>query len=272
MCHLFRDRGNFDPATAFVIRAWKQGDVYESDAQQGETPHETEETMNGWMEATGAALVLVFATAATGQAQQRSMMGGQMHADTTPSATPCPGGMGMMGMMQGHGMMGGMHGMSGTMRGMAGDSAGTMQMRRGMGPGMMGGGMMSGRGMMGMMGASPSMLLAQRDVLELNDDQVTRLEQLREEQQGMMKGMHQGMMAARMQMQDATGADSLAMDAYREAVEAMADQMVSHHMQMARFRKQVLDVLTPEQREKLQTGMEMMCHMMGGRGMGGPMQ
>lgn len=214
--------------------------------------------------ALGTAMMLVAATAATGQAQQQGMMGGQMHADTTPSATSCPGSMGMMGMM----------------RGMAGDSAGMMQMRRGMGPGMTGGGMgmmeggamMSGRGMMGMMGTNPSMLLAQRDVLELTDDQVSRLEELREEQKGMMKGMHQGMMAVRGQMQDVTAADSLDMDAYRKAVEGMADQMVGHHMQMASFREQVLDVLTPEQREKVQTGMQMMRHMMGGRGMGGAMQ
>ena len=223
--------------------------------------------MNRWMGTIGTVLALLVATAATGQAQQQGMMGGQMHADTTPAASPCPGGMGGMGMM-------------GMMRGMAGDSAGMMQMRHGMGPGMMGGGMgmmgsgamMGGRGMMGMMGANPSMLLAQRDVLELTDDQVTRLEELREKQQGMMQGMHKGMMAVRSQMQDAMAADSLDMEAYRNAVEAMADQMVGHHMQMARFREQVLDVLTPEQREKLQTGMQMMRHMMGGQGMGGPMR
>lgn len=213
--------------------------------------------MNRWMGTIGSVLALLVATAATGQAQQQGMMGGQMHADTTPAATPCPGGMsgmGMMGMMQGPGMM----------RGMAGDSAGMMRM----GPGMMGGGM----GMMGMMGAGPSMLLAQRDVLELTEDQVARLEELREKQQSMMQGMHKGMMAVRSQMQDVTAADSLDMEAYRKAVEGMADQMVSHQMQMASFREQVLDVLTPEQREKLQTGMQMMRHMMGGRGMGGPMR
>lgn len=219
--------------------------------------------MNRWIGTTGTVLALLVATAATGQAQQKGMMGGQMHADTTPAATPCPGGMGMMGMM----------------RGMAGDSAGMMRMRGGMGPGMMGGGMgmmgsgamMGGRGMMGMMGASPSMLLSQRDVLELDDDQVARLEELREKQQGMMQGMHESMMAVRNQMRDVTVADSLDMEAYRKAVEAMADQMVGHHMQMARFREQVLDVLTAEQREKLQTGVQMMRHMMGG-GMGGPMR
>lgn len=220
--------------------------------------------MNRWTGRIGTVLALMVATAATGQAQQQGMMGGQMHADTTPTATRCPGGMGMMGMMPG----------------MAGDSAGMMQMRGGMGPGMMGGGMgmmgsgamMSGSGMMGMMGAGPSMLLAQRDVLELTDDQVQRLEELETKQKGMMKGMHRGMMVVRSQMQDAMAADTLDMEAYRKAVEAMADQMVSHHMQMARFRTQVLDVLTPEQREKLQTGMQMMRHMMGGPGMGGPMR
>lgn len=213
--------------------------------------------MNRWIGTIGAAALLVTATATASHAQQRGMMGGKMHADTTPAATPCPrgmGGMGMMGMMHGRGMM----------RGMAGDSAGTMQMRRGAGHGMM------GRGM-GMMGARPSMLLAHREVLELDESQVTRLQELQEKQRGMMKGMHRGMMAVRSQMQDAMSTDSLDMEDYRSAVEAMADQMVGHHMQRARFREQVLDVLTAEQREKLRTDMQTMRHTRGGRGTGGSM-
>lgn len=126
-------------------------------------------------------------------------------------------------------------------------------------------GMMQGRGMMGMMGAGPSVLLAQRDVLGLDDDQVARLEALREEQQGMTEGMHRGMMAVRGQMQHVMAADSLDLEAYRSALEDMADQMVGHHMQMARFHERVQAVLTPEQREKVRTGMRMMRHMMGSR-------
>ncbi len=218
--------------------------------------------MNRWMGTIGTGALILVAAAATGQAQQRGMTGGQMHADTTPAASPCPrgmGGIGMMGMMHGPGMM----------RGPAGEGAGMMKMRRGTGHGMMGHGMMGPR--MGMMGASPSMLLAHRDVLELTGEQVTRLEELREKHQGMMKGMHKGMMAVRSQMHGAMSADSLDMEDYRSAAEAMADQMVGHHVQMARFRKQVLDVLTSEQREKLRTGMQMMRHMIGGRGTGGSM-
>jgi len=190
---------------------------------------------NGWLTTIGTAMALLLATSVSGQAQQSGMMGGQMHRDTVPAAAPCPGGMGGMGMMQGRGMMGG------------------------------------GMGMMNMMGTSPSMLLSQRDVLELTEDQVAQLEELQQKQQGMMQGMHAGMMAVRSQMQDVMAADSLDMDAYRKAVEAMADQMVGHQMQMARFREQVLDVLPPEQREKVRTGMQMMRHMMGG-GMRGPMR
>lgn len=215
--------------------------------------------MNRIMGTIGTVLALMVATAATGQAQQQGMMGGQMHADTTPAATPCSGGMGMMEMMQERGMRGMMHGMKGESAGM---------MRGGMG--MMGGMSMMARS--GMRGANPSMLLAQRDVLELTDDQVQRLEELQEKQKGMMKGMHEGMMAVRGQMRDAMDAESPDMEAYRSALEGMADQMVSHHMQRARFQQQVLDVLTPEQREKLQTGMQMMRHMMGDRGMGGSMR
>lgn len=196
--------------------------------------------INRWIGTLGTALMLLVATSAAGQAQQQGEMHGKMHADTTPAAAPCPramGGMGMMGMMHGRGMRGMMHGMK-------------------------------GQGA-GMMGANPSMLLAQRDVLALTEDQVQRLERLEEKQKGMMKGMHKGMMAVRSQMQDAMGAESPDMETYRSALEEMADQMVSHHMQMARFQQQVLDVLTSEQREKLQTGMQMMRHMMGGHGTGG---
>ena len=199
----------------------------------------------------GVAVMLLVATSMTANAQQRGMMQGRMHGDTAPAAMRCPGGPGGMGMMQGHRMRGGMHGMPGT-----------MSMMRGMGPGMMGGHRM--------MGANPSMLLAQGDVLELTDDQVARLEKLQEEQ-AMMRGMHEGMTAARSQMRDAMAADSLDMEAYRKAVEAMADQMTGHHMQMARFHEQVLNVLTPGQRGKVRTGMQMMRHMMDGSGMGGPM-
>jgi Spy/CpxP family protein refolding chaperone len=218
-----------------------------------------EETMNRWIGTLGTALMVLVATSAAGQAQQQGEMHGQMHADTTPSATPCPramGGMGMMGMMHGRGMQGMMHGMKGESAAM---------MRGGMG--MMGGMSMMARS--GMMGANPSMLLAQKDVLELTDDQVQRLERLEEKQKGMMEGMHESMMTVRSQMRDAMAAAPPDMDAYRSALEEMADRMVSHHMQRARFQQQVLDVLTSEQREKLQTGMQMMRHMMGGHGTGG---
>lgn len=66
-------------------------------------------------------------------------------------------------------------------------------------------------------------------------------------------------------------ADSLDMGAYRKAVEAMADRMVGHHMQMARFREQVLGVLTPDQRGKVRTVMQMMRRMMS-EGMGAPVR
>lgn len=200
---------------------------------------------NGWIGTLATAAVLLVVTSTTADAQQRGMM----HGDTTSAAMRCPGGMGGMDMMHDRDMMG-----HGTMHG----RQGMMGMRRGMGP-----------ATMGLMGPGPAMLLSQRDVLELTGDQVARLEELREKKQSMMKGMHEGMSAVRSRMQDVTAADDLDLEAYRSALESMADQMVGHHMQMARFRGQVLDVLTSEQRAKLQTGMKMMRHMMGGRGMGG---
>lgn len=219
-----------------------------------------------WIGKLGTALMLVAATGTAGQAQQQGMMRGQMHGDTTPETAPCPtgmGGMGMMEMTRGRGMMGMMHGA-------AGHSAGIAPMRSGMmggGMGMTGGMPMMGKS--GMMGAGPSMLLAQRDVLELTDDQAQRLEQLQAEKQAMMKEMHEGMTAVRSEMRDAMGAGSPDLEAYRSALETMADQMVSHHMQRAQFQQQVLDVLTTVQRDRLQTGMRMMRHMMSDPGTGG---
>ena len=207
--------------------------------------------MNRWSWTLGAGMVLLLAATSGAHAQQKGMMRGQMHADTARS---CPGGMGGMGMMHGHGMMGGMHRAKGMMRGARGDSAAPMPMRR---------------GGMGMMGARPAQLLAQRDELGLTDDQVTRLEELGEKQRGMMQGMHTGMMAVRSQMRNMTEADSLELDAYRSALEAMADQMVGHRMQWARFQQQVLGVLTPEQREQVEARTSRPGHMRRGAGPGG---
>lgn len=209
--------------------------------------------MNRWSWTLGAGLVLILAATAGAHAQQRGMMRGQMHADT---ATSCPGGMGGMGMgmMHGHGMMGGMDRAKGMMRGARGDSAGPTPMRR---------------GGMGMMGARPARLLAQRDELGLTDDQVARLEELGEKQRDMMRGMHTGMTAVRRQMRDVTAPDSLDLDAYRSALEAMADQMVGHRMQWARFQQRVLGVLTPEQREQVEARTKRPGHMMRGAGPGG---
>lgn len=207
--------------------------------------------MNRWSWTLGAGMVLLIAVSTGAQAQQRGMMRGQMHADT---ATSCPGVMGAMGMMHGHGMMGGMHRAKGMMRGARGDSAAPMPMRR---------------GGTGMMAVPPARLLAQRDGLGLTDDQVTRLEELGEKQRDMMQGMHAGMRAVRSQMRDVTEADSLDLDAYRSALEAMADQMVSHRVQWARFQQQVLGVLTPEQRERVEARAPRPGHMMRGGGPGG---
>ena len=165
--------------------------------------------MNRWSWTIGAGLVILLAGNTGADAQQRGMMRGQMQADT---ASPCPGGMGMMG-------------------------------------------------------ARPARLLAQRDRLELTDDQVARLEELREDQKRMRQGMHTGMMAVRSRMRDVTEADSLDLGAYRSALEAMADQMVGHRMQWARFEQQVMEVLTPEQRASVQRGAPGPGHMMRGPGM-----
>lgn len=217
--------------------------------------------------AIGTALLLSTA----GLHAQRGNVSGEA-ADTIPGMRGH--GMMMKGAM-GHGMMG--HGMMGCPmmgEGMMGEGMmGEGMMGEGMrGEGMRGG--MMGHAMMMGAGPSPGMLLQRRDALELTDDQVTRLEEIRDEVSGTMQGHMTVMMSVRREAAEALQDETPDLDAYQETLQRAASQMVQAHMAMARAANRTRDVLTAEQWEKVReqgmTGHPGMMRHRGGAGSGMP--
>lgn len=168
--------------------------------------------------------------------------------------------------------MGGMHGqrpdtMPGTMGpGMTGGM---------MGQGMMGGGttqmMGHGMAMMATGGPGPTMLLRMGDALELSDDQVNRLEAIRDEHSGAHREAMRSAMSAHRRAAEVLHGDAPDFQAYEEALSEASGHMVRAHVTMARAAVEARSVLTPEQGERLHNGLRMMHEMMGGPGMEGAM-
>ncbi|MDZ7780496.1 MAG: periplasmic heavy metal sensor [Gemmatimonadota bacterium] len=180
------------------------------------------------------ALTLFGVTAVAGQAGGMQRMQGQM-SDSTPSMGMAHGM--MMGGMMGHGMMG----------------SGMMPM---MGQGM---------GMMATGGPGPTTLLRMRDALELSDDQVARLQELEEAFQEETGSHMNAAMASHEEAARALQGDAPDLGAYQQSLQAAANVMVQFHAAMARAAIDAREVLTPEQRERLNTqGAQMMGDMMRG--------
>lgn len=171
----------------------------------------------------------------------------------------------------------------GGMMGQVPDSVPSMQMGRGMmmggmmGGGMMGSGMMpmmgQGMGMMATGGPGPVTLLRMRDALELTDEQVSRLESIQAEFEEGTQSHRTGMMASHAAAAEALQGDSPDLDAYQVSLQSAANLMVQLHVAMARAALEAREVLTPDQRQQLDTrGPEMMRGMMGAYGWRGMMQ
>lgn len=163
-------------------------------------------------------------------------------------------------------------------RGMAqqADSASKMGMMQGMMGGMMGSGMMEG-GMMHMMGQGmalmptggpgAAMILEMRDALGLNQEQIGRLEEIRDRHHTTHAEMGNGPMGAHGRAQEAIAGDNPDFQAYEAALRDMADSMVKMHVGMARSAVEAREVLTTEQHEMLtQIGQGMMRGMRMGPG------
>lgn len=164
-----------------------------------------------------------------------------------------------------------MQGMDG-MPGMMGEQ---MMMGGMMGQGMMGSGMMQmmgqGMGMMATGGPGPAMILRMEDALDLTDDQVARLEEIRQEFSGSQQQHMNAAMSAHQNARQALQGGDPDFDAYEEALQEASTHMVQAHTAMARAAIQAREVLTAEQRDRLQEGMGMMQGMMGEPGTGSGM-
>lgn len=133
-------------------------------------------------------------------------------------------------------------------------------------------GMMSMQGhgaMMGMMVASnPTMMLRHGEALELTDQQVNRLEALRDQLAQRRTAHMEAMRALHGRMAEQATAEEMDLEAHESALRSMADAAVSMHMDAARVGQEAREVLSPEQREKLEVGMQFMRgsmrSMMGG--------
>lgn len=128
--------------------------------------------------------------------------------------------------------------------------------------GMMMGGMM-GQGMMGMMGQGMGMmatggpgaaaLLRMGDALDLTDEQVGRLESMRDELTGTVQPLMTAMMSSHTAAAEALRTDPPDFDAYQQGLQAAANIMVQTHVTMARAQVEARDVLTADQLERLRT-------------------
>jgi len=138
----------------------------------------------------------------------------------------------------------------------------SMGMARGMMMGgMMGQGMMMGSGVtlmmgqgMGMMatgGPGAAAILDMREALGLTDEQVSRLETIRDELAGTVQPLMTAMMASHTTASEALQGDTPDFDVYQQGLQAAANIMVSAHVAMARSQVEARDALTPEQRDLL---------------------
>jgi Spy/CpxP family protein refolding chaperone len=163
------------------------------------------------------------------------------------------------------------------------NAAGSMGMAQGMmmggmmGQGMVGSGMMQmigqGMGMMATGGPGAAAILRMRDALDLTDDQVSRLEKIQQDLQTTVQPQMTAMMSTQSGAAQALRGDSPDFNAYQQSLQAAANIMVQAHVAMARSQVEARNVLTPEQRQKLQTqGGQMMQGTMGTYGWGGMMR
>lgn len=158
----------------------------------------------------------------------------------------------------------------------------TVRQRADQRPGMMGekgmmGDMHGEDGMMstGMMhatmtsGSSPGMLLRHREALGIDSAQVERLEALRQEMAGAREPHMEAMRSAHEKARAALEGDDPDFGAYESALREMADHHVGMMVARAQTARRALDVLTPEQRSKLEEMKASMDDkMMEGRGEG----
>lgn len=144
-------------------------------------------------------------------------------------------------------------------RGMGQQQPGQMMPGMGMMSGMMGAGMMDqgmlqmmgqGMGLMATGGPGPTLILRMRDVLDLSDEQVRDLEEIQDRSQG--QSMSESVMQAHTRAQQALAGDDPDFDAYESALRDAMDDMMQMHVEMGRATVEAKEVLTEEQRLRLE--------------------
>jgi Spy/CpxP family protein refolding chaperone len=136
-------------------------------------------------------------------------------------------------------------------------------------------------GMMGQMGAmrmgadhvGPRLLIDLKSELQLSDDQVARLEKIRDEHHSVMQGMHENMMDLREKMWSARSENDWS--ALENLIDQRADLQARIAKSLLNVERQSLDVLSADQRQKVETWQQghrlLRRHLMPeGRGMMGP--
>lgn len=124
-----------------------------------------------------------------------------------------------------------------------------------------------GMGMPGSAMVSPEMLLRMAEPLGLAQEQISRLEAVRDSR-GAPQQMHEAMDAHQKAMTSLQGS-APSVEAYEQALRQVVDRMVAMHTAMAQAAIDARAVLTPDQLARLDTGMQMMKQMMGSGMMGG---
>jgi hypothetical protein len=151
--------------------------------------------------------------------------------DTSQAQPMAPRGMRMAPHMGIHGMM---------MPGM---------MMHGMG--MRGMGMHSMPGMMDFQHVGPGLLLGLRSELGLSDDQVSRLEKIRQDHHALMEGMHKNMQELRESMVKARSEGDWA--ALESSIDEMARLQAGMSKSHLNVERESLQVVNESQRQKLET-------------------
>lgn len=129
-----------------------------------------------------------------------------------------------------------------------GEAGGAMMGQDQMHGAMMGGGMI---GMGSQMHPGPAMLLRAGDALNLTEDQTAGLTTLRDQARESHRQHMQAAREARQRAVSALEGDSPDFGTYEAALREAAEHMVTAHVSMARSSLEARELLTPEQRAKL---------------------
>lgn len=107
----------------------------------------------------------------------------------------------------------------------------------------------------------PVAILHQQEMLELSDQQVSRLEALRDSVRAIRDRGRTAMREAHEGGEGALGADGIDVEAYRQSLRSAADRMVEHRVAVATAARDALQVLDEGQREKFLYGVHLMHRM-----------